>query len=122
MLGAPVPILRSFDAARTKAFYLGFLGFEPVFEHRFEPDMPLYMGVRRGECVLHLTEHHGDGTPGAAVRIACDDVSAFVASLPTDYPYARPGPPERTPWGSHEITILDPAANRLTFHSDAAHG
>ena len=71
MLGAPVPILRSFDAARTKAFYLGFLGFKPVFEHRFEPDMPLYMGVRRGDCVLHLSEHHGDGTPGAAVRIAC---------------------------------------------------
>ena len=28
MLGAPTPILRSFDEKRTRDFYLDFLGFE----------------------------------------------------------------------------------------------
>ena len=45
--GHPTPILRSFDEARAKAFYLDFLGFELVFEHRFKPGLPLYFGVRR---------------------------------------------------------------------------
>jgi hypothetical protein len=39
------PILRSFDEAKAREFYLDFLGFQVVFEHRFEPGMPLYMGV-----------------------------------------------------------------------------
>ena len=50
MFGAPTPILRSFDEARAKAFYLDFLGFELMFEHRFEPGLPLYMGVRKGDA------------------------------------------------------------------------
>ena len=54
MLGHPTPILRSFDEKRTKDFYLGFLGFELVFEHRFEEWAPLYMSVKKGDCVLHL--------------------------------------------------------------------
>ena len=31
------PILRSFDATLMRSFYIDFLGFELVFEHRFEP-------------------------------------------------------------------------------------
>ena len=119
-LSPPTPVLRSFDEARAKAFYLDFLGFELVFEHRFEPGAPLYMGVRRGACVLHLSEHYGDGSPGAALRVPVDDVGAYIASLPKDFGNARPGTPEETPWGTREITIRDPAGNQLTFFTDAA--
>ncbi len=121
-LGHPTPILRSFDQARAKAFYLDFLGFELVFEHRFEPGLPLYMGVRRGDCVLHLSEHYGDGSPGAAVRVPVDDVVAYVTALPKDYGNARPGAPEQTPWGTREVTIADPAGNRLTFFTETGDG
>src|SRR5689334_13353243 len=75
MLGHPTPILRSFDEKRAKDFYLHFLGFELVFEHRFEEWAPLYMSVKKGDCVLHLSEHYGDGCPGAALRIPVDDVN-----------------------------------------------
>lgn len=119
MFGSPTPVLRSFDEARAKAFYLDFLGFELVFEHRFEPGLPLYIGVRKDDCVLHLSEHYGDATPGAAVRIPVDDVIAYIASLPKDFGNARPGVPQQTPWGSVEITITDPASNRLTFYTEA---
>ncbi len=121
MLGSPTPVLRSFDEARAKAFYCDFLGFELVFEHRFEPGLPLYMGVRLGACALHLSEHYGDASPGAAVRIPCDDVAAYAAALRAkQFGNARPGVPQAMPWGSHEITIQDPASNRLTFFTEAA--
>ena len=123
MFGSPTPILRSFDEALARAFYIDFLGFEAVFEHRFEPELPLYMGVRKGDCILHLSEHYGDCSPGAAVRIPVDDVVAYAAGLPgKDFGNARPGVPELAPWGSREITITDPAGNRLTFFTEAATG
>ena len=122
MFGAPTPVLRSVDEAQAKAFYIGFLGFEVVFEHRFELGMPLYMGLRKDGCELHLSEHYGDATPGAAVRISVDDVVAYIALLPKDYGNARPGVPRKTSWGSWETTITDPSGNRLTFYTDVATG
>lgn len=81
MLGRTTPILRSFDEAKAREFYVGFLGFQIDWEHRFEPGLPLYMQVSLGECVLHLSEHCGDCTPGSAVRIETPDVTAYQQRL-----------------------------------------
>jgi uncharacterized glyoxalase superfamily protein PhnB len=114
-LGRTTPILRMFDEAKAREFYLEFLGFKVDWEHRFEPGLPLYMQVSRGECVLHLSEHFGDGSPGAAVRIHSADIEAFHLELTSKrYKHARPGL-EDTPWGSREVSIRDPFGNRLTF-------
>ncbi len=122
-LGVPTPILRSFDEARTKAFYLDFLGFELMFEHRFEPGAPLYMGIRKDACMLHLSEHYGDGTPGSGVRIAVDDVVAYAAALRAkNFGSSRPHEPQAQEWGALEIVIPDPSGNRLTFYSELADG
>ena len=43
-----IPVLRMFDVAKAREFYLDFLGFLVVFEHRFEPDFPLYMRISLG--------------------------------------------------------------------------
>ncbi|MGC4250474.1 MAG: glyoxalase superfamily protein [Sphingobium sp.] len=118
-LGSVTPVLRSFDEARTRAFYCGFLGFDLLFEHRFEPDLPLYMIMAREGCVLHLSEHYGDATPGSAIRVAVDDVAAYARQLREKrFENARPGAPVETEWHSLEMTIIDPAGNRLIFHSD----
>ena len=114
-LGSVTPILRIFDEAKARAFYVDFLGFEVDWEHRFEPGLPLYLQVARGDCVLHLSEHHGDCCPGAALRIEVDDVDAYHAELAAkEYGYARPGVDD-TPWGSREMSIKDPFGNRLVF-------
>lgn len=114
-LGAPVPILRIFDEAKARQFYVEFLGFKVDWEHRFEPGMPLYMQVSSGACLLHLSEHHGDATPGAAVRIETADVDDLQRTLlARKYKYARPGV-EDTPWGTRDMSIKDPFGNRLTF-------
>lgn len=109
------PILRSFDEAKAREFYVDFLGFNIDWEHRFEPDLPLYMQVSRAGCVLHISEHHGDCNPGGAMRIQVDDVDAFQQELiAKKYKHARPGVCD-TPWGSRDMTITDPFGNKLTF-------
>jgi uncharacterized glyoxalase superfamily protein PhnB len=114
-LGPVIPILRIFDEAKTREFYLQFLGFRVDWEHRFEPALPLYLQVSRAGCVLHLSEHHGDGSPGVALRIDVDDVDALQRELAAKaYGYARPGV-EDTPWGRREMTVRDPFGNRLVF-------
>ena len=59
-----IPLLRIFSVEKAQEFYIGYLGFKVDWEHRFEPSLPLYMQVARNGLSLHLTEHHGDCTPG----------------------------------------------------------
>jgi uncharacterized glyoxalase superfamily protein PhnB len=112
--GSIIPILRIFDEAKAREFYVSFLGFKVDWEHRFEPGLPLYMQVSRDGCVLHLSEHHGDASPGSALRIEAGDLDALQRELSAkQYKYARPGI-EQQPWG-RDMSIRDPFGNRLTF-------
>lgn len=109
-----IPIFRMLDIERTLAFYVDFLGFRVVWEHRFADHAPLYMEVERDGVRLHLSEHHGDATPGSAVIIETADAAALQRDLiARDYPYARPGL-EQQDWGL-TVTVGDPAGNRLVF-------
>ena len=114
-LSLTTPILRIFDEAKALEFYVHFLGFQVDWEHRFEPGLPLYLQVSRDACVLHLSEHHGDACPGAAMRIETDDIEGLHAELiARRYGNARPEL-EETPWGSKDVSVKDPFGNRLTF-------
>lgn len=94
------PVLRSFDEVKAREFYVDFLGFEVVFEHRFGENFPLYLGIRRDDVVLHLSEHHGDCSPGALVRIATGDVKQLSAMLAAkNYRFAKPGEPQENALG-----------------------
>lgn len=116
------PILRIFDVAKAKEFYLDFLGFAWDWEHRFDAGAPLYAQVSREGAVLHLSEHHGDAAPGSALRIRIADVAALHAGLIAKaYRYARPGL-ESAPWGERSVTVTDPFHNRLVFFTPTAEG
>ena len=116
-LSAPVPILRSFSEREARDFYLRYLGFKVVWEHRFAPHMPLYMEVARGGCTLHLSEHHGDTTPGIRIRVPVDEVAALLDEISVrSHPRMNPGLQDQ-PWGAREMTVIDPFSNRLTFWS-----
>ena len=113
-LSPPIPILRSFDETKAKEFYIDFLEFTLDWEHRFEEGLPLYMQISKGECVIHLSEHHGDCSPGAALRIEIDDLDGFCRQLnKKKYKNARPGINDQ-PWG-RDMYIGDPFGNRLIF-------
>jgi catechol 2,3-dioxygenase-like lactoylglutathione lyase family enzyme len=116
-LGKTTPILRIFDEQKAREFYVDFLGFKVDWEHRFEPGLPLYMQVSKDGCELHLSEHHGDCCPGAALRIETSNVDEFQAELlAKKYKFSRPGV-GNTPWGIREMCISDPFGNNLTFTS-----
>ena len=110
-----IPILRIFDIAKADEFYLGFLGFSVDWDHRFEPSLPLYRQVSRGSLMLHLSEHHGDGSPGVQIRVMMQGVEAFHREISAKgYRYMRPGL-EKTPWETLEIGVSDPFGNRIRF-------
>lgn len=109
-----IPIMRIFDVSKAREFYCDFLGFEVTLEHRFEPDLPLYMGVERSGLVLHLSEHHGDASPGSTTFIWMDAIESFHAELSSKrYGYGRPDL-VRQPWGN-QLEVHDPFGNRLRF-------
>ena len=112
-----VPILRIFDLVKAREFYLGFLGLKVDWEHRFEPDLPIYMQVSRGELVLHLSEHHGDACPGSTVVVETRGLDAYHAEIGAKgYKNLRPGV-EPAPWSDKLkwMEVTDPFGNRLRF-------
>jgi uncharacterized glyoxalase superfamily protein PhnB len=110
-----IPILRIFDIAKADEFYLGFLGFSIDWDHRFDLEAPLYRQVSRDGLVLHLSEHHGDGSPGARLRVMMHGVEAFHREICSKgYRYMRPGL-EKTPWGTLETGVIDPFGNHMRF-------
>lgn len=113
---AVIPIFRMFDWDKAQEFYVGYLGWTVDWSHRFDQDAPLYVQVSGpGGVRLHLSEHHGDSTPGSSAIIEVADVEQVHAALSAkDYRYARPGI-ETVPWG-RTVQVCDPFGNRLTFH------
>jgi catechol 2,3-dioxygenase-like lactoylglutathione lyase family enzyme len=110
-----IPTLRIFDTAKAREFYIEFLGFKVDFEHRFEPDLPLFMQISLDDVILSLSEHHGDGSPGAKIVIEMTGLAAYNAGLlAKQYGYARPGLIDQ-PWGVTTMTIADPFYNHIVF-------
>ncbi|MGW0927949.1 glyoxalase superfamily protein [Streptomyces sp. NPDC002644] len=98
-----IPVLRVEDAAAAVTWYER-LGFTRQWEHRFEPGLPAFVEVARGEVRLFLSEHHGDARPDTLVHLRVRDVDAVAAAFgveATDAPWAR------------EIELRDPDGNRL---------
>jgi catechol 2,3-dioxygenase-like lactoylglutathione lyase family enzyme len=110
-----VAILRSYDEGKAREFYVDWLGFSVDWEHRFEPNTPLYMQVSRAGIAFHISEHHGDGSPGSHVRVEITGVREFHAELIAKrYKNNRPGL-EHPEWGGTEFTVSDPVNTRITF-------
>ena len=109
-----IPILRMFDEAKAREFYLDFLGFSVEFEHRFEADLPLYLGISRNGLQLHLSEHHGDASPGATIFVPMHNIDMLRDELQGKrYGYGRPEIVEQG-WGK-VLEVYDPFGNRIRF-------
>ncbi|WP_198671933.1 glyoxalase superfamily protein [Desertihabitans aurantiacus] len=113
--GPAMPVLRVYDVALARAFYLETLGFSLDFEHRFEPGMPAFLGISRDETRLALSEHHGDGTPGTVVWIPVRALDAYRSRvLAAAAGRLRPGIDRSAP-GGPTMTVTDPFGNELRF-------
>jgi len=110
----PAPIFRIFDEEKARGFYQGFLDCTVDWEHRFEPNTPIYMQVSRGALRLHLSEHSGDASPGGNMVVYTKGVETLQKTLiAKNYRYNRPGL-ERQDWGL-ECQVIDPFGNRIRF-------
>lgn len=117
-----IPILRIFDVAKAREFYVGFLGFTVDWEHRFDDRAPLYMQVSRNGLVLHLSEHHGDACPGSTVFVRMTGLDAYHAEITAKgYGYMRPGI-EDVPWNARMMQVTDPFGNRIRFNEYLSRG
>jgi catechol 2,3-dioxygenase-like lactoylglutathione lyase family enzyme len=107
------PELRITDYARSKAFYVDGLGFQIDWEHRFEPNLPVFMQLTRAGQSLFLSEH-GNSKVGGAAYFFVPDVDAWYRDF-TGAGVRPESPPTDAPYGIREMCVVDPDGNRLRF-------
>jgi catechol 2,3-dioxygenase-like lactoylglutathione lyase family enzyme len=108
---AVVPALRITNYARSKNFYER-LGFQVDWEHRFEPDFPVFMQISREDMRLFLTEHSGDCEVRGLVHFYVPDVDAWYEECRgKGIPVHEP--PNEGIEGLRMMTVVDPDTNRL---------
>ncbi len=98
-----VPIFYVKHGYETAKWYAR-LGFVTEGEHRFAPNLPLYLFLRRGPNALHLSEHKGDARPNTLVYLYVNNVEEIAAEFKV--------PIENQPW-AFEVQLTDPDGNRL---------
>lgn len=112
-----IPVLRMFDEAKAKAFYLDYLGFEVDWKHRFREGTPLYMQIRQGDAVIHLNGHAKEDTPISEVRIpvrGLENYCEYLRGKEADYPKPCVVDP-RGAGVNTDMNIYDPFDNYLVF-------
>lgn len=103
MTTSVIPILRVADAAASTEWYRQ-LGFEQAFEHRFADGMPAYVGIQRGDAMIHLSEHTGDAPGPGLIYVWVESIDAYAQhfdAVPDEMPWAR------------DFEIADPDGNRI---------
>ena len=114
-IGSVRAVLRIFNNQLAKRFYIDWLAFHLDWEHRPEAGGPSIMEVSRGNAILQLSEHYGDGSPATKLFIEVDDVDALSRELhERPNAYMKPAV-EATDWGARVLAVLDPFGNRLVF-------
>ena len=90
--GKAVPVFRIFSLEKAHEFYVGFLGFKVDWEFRFDENAPVYMQVSRDGLAFHLSEHHGDCTPGSLAYVYTRGVEELHRELnDKNYRHNHPG-------------------------------
>jgi len=99
-----VPFLRVADAEASARWYAR-LGFVVEWTHRFEPNLPLFLSIRRDDARIFLSEHMGDARPDTLLYLYVDDVDAVAREFGGDVTVAE--------YGMREVELRDPDGNRL---------
>ncbi|WP_375583233.1 glyoxalase superfamily protein [Cyclobacterium xiamenense] len=84
----------------------------------FAGTLPMYAHISKGECIVHLSEHHGDGIPGTRIRTTCDQVKACHKELRVkNYRLLLHPGVSNQPWEAQEIPPRIHLGIRLYFLS-----
>ncbi|WP_419870556.1 glyoxalase superfamily protein [Chryseobacterium sp. CT-SW4] len=111
-----IPVLRIFDYQKALEFYRDWLGFEVIWEHHFAENTPVYMEIKKENIIFHLSEHHGDGTPGSRIFIWGEGIVGYYKKL-TEKPYKYNNPAlEKAFYDAVCFQVYDPFGNVIIFN------
>ena len=111
-----IPVLRIFDYKKAIEFYIDWLEFKINWEHTFDDNTPVYLEIEKDGLILHLSEHHGDGTPGTNVFVWVTGIEQFHKEIINKkYKYNKPGL-EKTFYGALSVKVIDPFHNQIIFN------
>jgi len=108
-----IPALRITNYQRSKTFYVDQLGFRVEWEHRFEPNFPVFMSVARDGMQIYLTEHRGDCQVGGLVHFVIEDVNAWFREFKARGVELSESP--NNDLGFLNMTVTDADGNQLRF-------
>lgn len=107
-----IPAFRITDYKRSKVFYVEGMGFQIDWEHRFEPDFPVFVQITKDEMTIYLTEHTGDCETGGLIHLFVPDVDQWYDELKhKDILISEP--PNENLEGLRMMTVIDPDGNQL---------
>lgn len=102
-----VPILRVADVDASVTWWQR-LGFVLDFVHRFEGVPQRFVGIKRDDVLVYLSEHAGDAYTPALVYLWVDNVDALAAEFGV--------PVSANPW-ARDFEVIDPDHNRVRVGS-----
>lgn len=110
-----IPIFRIFDYDKAVEFYINWLEFKIDWEDN-SSNLPLYIQISKDNLIIHLSEHHGDCSPGGKIFIEFKNLKAFHKILSQkNYKFYNPAI-SKPPWGGICMELIDPFNNRLLFN------
>lgn len=108
-----IPAFRITDYTRSKAFYVEGLGFRIDWEHRFEPQFPVFAQISKDDMTLYLTEHTGDCQVGGLIHFFVPDVDSWYNEIKSKLDSFIAEPPNEGLEGLRMMTVADPDGNQL---------
>ncbi len=97
-------MLRVEDAARSVGWYAR-LRFVKEWEHQFEPGLPWFVSIARGNVRLYLSEHTGDARPNTLIHLYVTDIDRVAEEFGVDV--------DEEGLAGRECALVDPDGNRL---------
>ena len=107
------PIVGSLDLARSIDFYTNKLGFELAFQD--SADNPNYVGLRRGQVLLHMQFQYDYEMSPIRLRFRVADADELYSEFVKRGVEITEAGIQDTAWGSREFALWDPDKNALTF-------
>jgi len=114
-----IPHLRILDYEKAVSFYVDTLGFEIAFEWRNDPSDPVYMAIRRGTMLVHLSQYEDSGPPGQGrgMTLSVNDIEPWYERLQQKGAVFE-RELQRQDWGSRDFIVHDPFGNTIVVTSD----
>lgn len=89
------------------------MGFQIDWEHRFEPNFPVFAQITRDEMTIYLTEHTGDCQVGGLIHLFVPDVDDWYSEIKEKKEFQIMEPPSEDLEGLRMMTVVDPDENQL---------